>query len=402
MGRWIMKSQQFWVQAVIHAACLASLSTLPVRGNAAPILSVSGGPITLFQGGERCGKYDFVDAPARAFRDNIGVVHMFAAGDHNRQFKGPDLLHARYDCAIAFKGGHENDPSAYNDYGWLSAFHTDDGKTVHALVHNEFHGSERPWLCSKPGSAGCWETDISAAVSHDSGNTFDRVPPPLGLVAALPYIYNSRYATQAGFFNPTNILFYRGFYYVFVAMINPVAGTSGMCLLRSKSMDEPKSWRAWNGSRFAAKFIDPYTVAVKETGVYLCQPVSRDNLFFGTGSISHFARSNVFFSVMRFNKWDKAVYGEVPGIYSSTSKDLLHWSVPSLVLSDQQAAASASVSSDSYEYYPSLLDPAASDRNFSEITNAPYLVTVQILHGQPNSARHLIAWPVQVRSLNIH
>ena len=391
----LMKLPRSWARTALHAAFLAGVITVPAGGS--PLLSVSGSPITLFSGGCGCGKYDFVDAPARAFRDDAGLIHIFAAGDHNRQFIGPDLLHTHYSCAVTFKGGNQSDPSAYNDYGWLAAFQTDDGKTVHALIHNEYHGSERPQICAKPGSPGCWETDITAAISRDSGTTFQRIPASSGLVAALPYKYDSRHATQAGFFNPTNIVSRDGFQYVFIAMINPVERTSGMCLLRTKSLNDPGSWRGWDGSGFNATVVDPYTVKVEKPKAHLCQPVSKGNLFFGTGSISHYAQGNVFVATMRFNSWDLPLHKEVPGVYISTSKDLLNWSVPSLVLSDEQAAMANSAPSGSYQYYPSLLDPAASNRNFSDITQAPYLVTVQILPGKPNVTRHLIAWPTHLQ-----
>ncbi len=392
----VMKPLEPWIRVVLHATFLAGFITMPASGSPSPTLSVSGSPITLFSGGDGCGKYDFVDAPARAFRDDAGLIHMFAAGDHNRQFKGTDFLHAHYDCTVTFQGGHQSNPSAYDDYGWLTAFQTDNGRTVHALVHNEYHGSERPRVCAKPGSPGCWETDVTAAISRDSGTTFQHIPAPSGLVAALPYKYDSRHVTQVGFFNPTNVVSYHGFHYVFIAMINPVDRTSGMCLLRTKSMSNPGSWRGWDGSGFNATLVDPYTVEVEKPKAHLCQPVAKGDLFFGTGSISHYAPANVFVATMRFNKWDLPLHREVPGVYVSTSKDLLDWSVPSLVLSDKQAMMADSTPLGSYQYYPSLLDPAASDRNFSEITTTPYLVTVEILPGKPSVTRHLVAWPTHL------
>ena len=361
----------------------------------AQVVLAGAGTVAFDGNTNHCGTYDFVDAPARAFRDQSNVVHLFISGDHNRQFTGPSLLEARYSCAIGLKGGHNSNPAAYDDYSWLTAFHTDDGILIRAFIHNEFHGSEWPKLCANPKSLGCWETDITAAISNDKGYHFKRVAAPKGLIAVLPYQYNSSRVTQAGFFNPTNIISLDKYYYTFIPMIDPVDHTGGVCLLRTTNIADPKAWLGWDGSGFKASFVDPYTVNIKTPKVHLCQPVEKGKLLFGIGSISRYMSSGKFVAVMRFNRWDKPLYNEIPGVYTSVSTDLLHWSVPLLLLSDGQARRSEMVE-DPIEYYPSLLDPNSPDRNFEQITDKPLLFTVEIIKGKNNHERKLMKWPVQL------
>jgi hypothetical protein len=379
------------VLAVVGLAAAALADGVP-----APVAEVSGAPLTIFSGaGGQCGEYDFVDAPARAFRDHAGTVHLFAAGDHNRQFTGPGLLDVTYRCDVGFKGARDGNPGDYDDYGWLTAFFTTDGVTVDALIHNEFHGSEHPELCPKPGSLGCWETDIVAARSRDGGFTFQRIPAPRGLVAALPYRFDGGRKKQTGFFNPSNIIRIKQSYYVMIPMINPVDDVSGICLLKTDTLDDPTSWRGWDGSSFSVKFLDPYTQDLRSPKPSLCEPVGKGKLMFGLGSVSLHVSSGFYVAVMRFNRWDKPTLGEQPGVYLSLSKDLIHWSDPSLVLSDARARRPGATS-DPIEYYPALLDPRAKDRNFGDVTDAPFLFTVQSTPGQPTHDRNLVAWPIHL------
>src|SRR3954466_4652541 len=86
---------------------------------------------------DACDRADVPDAPARAFRDAVGNVHLYAANHHNRGLVGRDLHSVRpVGCSSAFHGAEMADPAAYDDRAWLTSFWTQDGQTVYALVHN--------------------------------------------------------------------------------------------------------------------------------------------------------------------------------------------------------------------------------------------------------------------------
>ncbi|MFC7476946.1 hypothetical protein ACFQS7_21445 [Dankookia sp. GCM10030260] len=89
---------------------------------------------------------------------------------------------------------------------------------------------------------------------------------------------------------------------------------------------------------------------------------------------------------MRFQPWDRPRRGERPGTYLATSKDLLAWSQPVLLMADLETG-----SSDLRQLYPSLLDPAAPDRNFQVLGPHPLLFTVEVGAGRPPRERRLVA-----------
>ena len=96
---------------------------------------------------QRCATTDTPDAPPRAFRDFLGRVHLIATHEDNRALIGPDFSALSHPCAIIYQGDHDDDPAAFDDRQWLTSFSTSDGRTVFALVHNEFQGNLRPALC---------------------------------------------------------------------------------------------------------------------------------------------------------------------------------------------------------------------------------------------------------------
>ncbi|MBX9635422.1 MAG: hypothetical protein K2X44_10630, partial [Magnetospirillum sp.] len=204
---------------------------------------------------DACDGRDIPDAPARAFRDGAGRVHLYAPHDVNRGLVGASLDGVRPDCRIAYRGGEQDDPAAFDDRAWLAAFATQDGQTVHALVHNEFQGHRRRDLCPSGQYMGCWNNSITAAISTDGGATFRRVE---GVVAALPYRYRGDLGRHAGYFNPSNLVRKDGFLYTLVFAVAQGAQKGGACLLRTDRPEDPSSWRAWDGKGFTVRFENPY------------------------------------------------------------------------------------------------------------------------------------------------
>jgi hypothetical protein len=87
-----------------------------------------------------CELTDIPDAPARAFRDYKGTVHLVASHSVLRQNLGPTLEGAKHSCQVAYNSVHDPNPADYNDYTWLDSFYSLDGKRIVALGHMEYHG----------------------------------------------------------------------------------------------------------------------------------------------------------------------------------------------------------------------------------------------------------------------
>src|SRR5262249_35035258 len=125
------------------------------------VMRIAGEEAVVFRSAaDGCEKNDIPDAPARAFRDASGRGHLFASHFVNRGLVGPDLEHLRIDCRVVYRGAERDDPAAFDDRSWLGAFHTRDGTTVAALVHNEFQGNRRPALCPSSRYIECWYNSV--------------------------------------------------------------------------------------------------------------------------------------------------------------------------------------------------------------------------------------------------
>jgi hypothetical protein len=94
-----------------------------------------------------CELIDIPDAPARAFRDYKGTVHLVASHYKMRQNLGPTLESAKHSCHVAYDSTHDPNPAHYNDSTWLDSFYSLDGKNIVALGHMEYHGWEHKGEC---------------------------------------------------------------------------------------------------------------------------------------------------------------------------------------------------------------------------------------------------------------
>src|SRR6185436_15682000 len=99
------------------------------------------------------------------------------------------------------------------------------------------------------------------------------------LVAALPYPWDPNLTTHPGEIGPfpygyflgSSILKKDGFYYAFVHTIcnpiHPVLNTY-MALMRTSDLEDPLSWRFWDGHAFEHQTLNPYVNGVSyETAI---------------------------------------------------------------------------------------------------------------------------------------
>lgn len=307
---------------------------------------------------DRCAKTDIPDAPPRAFRDFNGDIHLLATHQDNRQFVGPDFDRLAHPCTIIFQGDHSPAPGAFDDRQWLAAFQTDDGRTIHALVHNEFQGNTHPGLCPSGKYMSCWYNAITYAVSTDGGFTFREPPAPGNVVAAPPVLYQPDAGHPVGYFQPTNII--RGpdgaFYFMFLS--TGISGRpGGVCVAKTTRPGDVSSWRAWDGTGFNAHLAGAYTGDLSPGS---CAAVGRGSLF-ELGSLAYDRTSGLFvyLGAISVGKGDKA---HPQGAYYATSPDLVSWSSPVRLFTSPP---------DSHTRFGlfALIDEGSAARDFSEISS---------------------------------
>jgi hypothetical protein len=263
------------------AALLAgSLILLGVDGGSVVDVRVTGTEETVFDWSQNaCEGADIPDAPARAFRDASGRVQLISSHYVNRRMLGPDLNHLTHDCHVVMRSTFNPDPAKFDDREWIHSPYTPDGTKVYALVHDEYQGQTHPDRCPSGEYVPCWYNAVTLAVSTDGGNTFGQVAPPGNLVATIPYPYAPD-SGPAGLFQPSNIVRNGedGYYYALLRAQRYRAQKQGTCVIRTRDISDPKSWRAWNGEAFEVRFIDPYLQPDQPPEDHVCQPVSSDEI----------------------------------------------------------------------------------------------------------------------------
>jgi hypothetical protein len=129
----------------------------------------------------------------------------------------------------------------------------------------------------------CKMIALTYARSTDGGRTYAHPSPPDHLVATLPY----RYRPDGGLYalwQPSNIVAHPsdGYYYALVQLARHPAdepvNVQGTCVMRTRTVGDPGSWRAWDGEGFNLAFINPYRQAVENSEAQTCTLVSVDEI----------------------------------------------------------------------------------------------------------------------------
>src|SRR5439155_18327061 len=188
-----------------------------------------------------------------------------------------------------------------------------------ALVHEEFHGWEHPGWCPTEGEyeGGCWYNAITAAASKNRASSYTQAMPPSQLVASVPYTYVPPATPGAGapygVFEPSNTIFNSsdGYYYVMLHVENYQAQQVGACVMRTRNLADPKSWRAWGGptTGFNVTFTNPYTYPYSPSDPqsnHVCQPVSFPQIEKMVNSVTYNSHFNKYLLVGVTNKYDPA------------------------------------------------------------------------------------------------
>ncbi|GEP08737.1 hypothetical protein [Methylobacterium gnaphalii] len=362
------------------------LSALTLVGPAAPVFVARR---------DACDGADVPDAPARAFRDGAGAVALFGMHYRNRALRGPDLDHLKIDCRVVLDSGERDDPALYDDRSWITATWTDDGRHVAALLHHEYQANEHAGRCRSKAYMECWYNTVLGAASTDAGLSFSRAKPPV-VVAGAPFRQEVDQGRHRGFFNPSNI-FSDGRYRYFLASTTgwdrPGSDQEhGVCLFRTETPADPASWRAWTGTGFTAAFPDPYRTTGKRMDT--CKPVAPFPA--PVGAVVRHRGTGAFIAVFMAKAG-----GRFPqsGFYWTTSRDLLTWDEPRLLLAGGTLYDDPCGAGDGLIAYPSLLDASAQGRNFDDVgdTASLFYATLATKGCEITSNRDLVRRPVAIK-----
>jgi hypothetical protein len=336
---------------------------------------------------DRCENADIPDLPARAFRDFTGRTQMLATHYVNHRYRGWDLNGVQGLCPTLIASRRNSDPSVYDDLQWLGSPYTIDGRTVYSLMHTEYRGWDYPGQCDPtlqgPANNACMYSTVAFSRSTDGGNSYTRKAAPMDLVAPSQYRYSPT-SGHAGFYMPSNII-YRpdGYYYVLIGTVHYKAQDNGVCLLRTRTLWDPASWRAWDGQSFSVRFIDPYVETTEPPENHVCTPVPGLSEQM-SASLTYNTYFGKYIAVGAENRIDPVSGAKITGFWYSLSSDLINWSPETLLMRAPTEFEHQCSDGDTVQY-PSLLDPTSPARNFGITGREPYLYYTR-LHYVPNGA----------------
>jgi hypothetical protein len=374
-----MAIERILLTAITTAAVLLALAS-PAFGFTfnEPGVRATGPEETVFDWSEKaCEEIDIPDTPARAFRDSSGRVQLIDSHYVTRRNIGTTLGSVTHDCSILMASNVDQDPSHYDDHVWMGAPYTLDGQTVYALVSNELQGWRYPtcpvgdtWAEQQT----CWENSITSAVSTDKGDHYAHAAVPQQLVAAAPYQYTAG-SGPYGYFAPSNIVHRQqdDYYYALIRAEHIGDQQVGACLIRTRTLGDPASWRAWDGGDFNVSFINPYVATGEAASAHVCTPVATPQIAKMTSSLTYSTYFGKFILVGQLAPKNPVTQEVIPGFYYSLSDDLIHWSPAKLLVQAELDWTFQCGDQGPPIRDPSLLDPGSSSQNFEVVGQHPYL-----------------------------
>jgi hypothetical protein len=349
---------------------------------------------------DSCMPNDIPDAMARAFRDYTGTIHFVSASSDMFQSLGPNLESLQHSCEAAYHSVNDTNPAHFNDQVWLDSFFTLDGKKIAALSHTEYHGWAIAGECNVQGIAqysACEYDSDTYHLSKDGGYHFEMPKAPGNFLMGIPYKYEIDNG-PAGSSVDTNVVEFHDWYYAVATAWTWPPGCYGntgphRCLvtggapIRTKDVFETSSWRGWNGKDFAVTFVDPYLGPVSHPQEHVYTPVPYMGF---VNAINVYKCADLVVATL-WDYWDNEL--GPPGLYLTTSRDLVHWTKPTLVVTVDELSKNDPKGSWLYAYF-SLIDPDAKDRNFAEIGQQPYLYYVRL---DRNDAYHRVLFRQRIK-----
>ena len=322
----------------------------------------------VFRGGtDNCESLDVPDVPAHAVRLSDGTL-MLIDGDAPRNYAmfGADFSSLQRNCGVSLASDDDPTAQSFDNQEWIHSVYR-EGSVIHALIHNEYHDPIS--LNCSPGNSSpgnpCWYNSISYASSADGGHTFSHTTPPGQLVAPPPVQWDPQGPPPPhGYFNPSNIVLGQdSFYYSMFMAIDRPATQQGLCVMRTKTLDDPASWRAWDGSAFNLQMTDPY-IGPPPAMCSIVVPAIGASLTFNT----------------YLNKYllvgEGVVGGSGPfvcGLAYSLSSDLLTWAPLRMIREETLPFFAPCSAPTGATAYPSIIDHSDTTVNFERPGRTPYL-----------------------------
>ncbi|PYM90307.1 MAG: hypothetical protein DME04_23175 [Candidatus Rokuibacteriota bacterium] len=332
---------------------------------------------------DRCEDVDIPDVMARAVRRRGEIVLFSGTAPRNYYSYGPDFDRLKRSCAPALISPDEWTADSFRNHWWITSVYSDDGDTIHALVHNEYHD---PVAANcKPADTSsrnrCWYNAIIYAVSHDGGRSFDAPPPPDHLVAAPPQKWDPTAGHQGrgrpstappihGYLEPSNII--RGpdgaFYSAFFAAVQlGTEARGGTCLMRASDVSVPSSWRLWDGQGFNIVASNPYVSPEAPPCAFL-SPEALGGL---RGSLTY----NTYlrrYMLVGISEVRPAGGTRVCGIFYSLSQDLITWSTRQLMKPGPLPWCPGRYRQRA-DWFPSIIDHEDTSVTFENAGQTPHL-----------------------------
>jgi hypothetical protein len=161
----------------------------------------------------------------------------------------------------------------------------------------------------------------------------------------------------------------------------------GICAIRSDRLDDPTSWRAWDGSGFNLRLTSPYATGASAT-VCTYLPIT-----IGNESLSY----NTYLGLYMLVGYSNMGPSTTCGFYFSLSPDMVHWGPKQMIASARipwcdAGPATPGVLEPVMVMYPSLIDHGDTGVNFDRTGRNVYLYYMRFNDGGLD--RDLVRVPV--------
>ena len=276
----------------------------PRGGSCRPAIRIAGPEELVFSySRQSCDrKRNFTDNRASGFIEADGQVSLLISnGDATYRMVGRNLNSVRMDCSAPVMEHNPQSSDAGPQTLWNDTYmhspYTLDGKVIHMLIHNEYHGDATKNPQENCGCRGkaceerkphCWYPTTSAAVSFTGGKHFHAVKEKDGATApviASWYRYKAPgrppFPRLQGIWYQTNIVSHndedgKTRYYVMVSTALTDEDRPGRCLFRNENLSNPRGWRGWDGKGFNVNMsFNAYTDEVPEAVTKIAATVSK-------------------------------------------------------------------------------------------------------------------------------
>jgi len=346
-------------------------------------------PTTVFEWAtQRCTDLFIPDSPARAFRRGDGSIVLIAAHYLNQFMIGPTFDRLQPYCSASSRGAESDDPAAFDTRYWIQALLPGPKGRIIGIASHEYSGL-RHHTCAKtaPGSL-CWYSSIIEVTSQEYQLQFsfaskfdDR------FVAAPPRQYDSTNLGRYGFITTSNAVIRGGWTYIFVWA--ELGGKAGNCLFRAPLYDTSGNWTAYVDGSFSKHFGNPYEARNPSAR---CDLIAPNQL---RGQLRSLININ--------GKWvgvfdTRPPAPQPPGVYYSTSIDLMSWSEPSLLYEAQTWYGGTGCGL--FFGYPSLIDHSSRSPIFDTGGQDLYLYLTRMNWADCKKGlnRDLVRIPIKVLS----